>query len=513
MAKIWGFVKYYHPTIAEGKLNWDNELFRVLPRILEAKNEMDAENKMYAWLETISTGKPNSVAKKPNSNTLKLTANNEWLRDKTLKNKALENWLLNIENIEKPKRHYYIGFTEGVGNPSFNNEWTYDKLDFTDDGVKLLGLFRYWNMINYFFPYRHLMDDNWDKTLKTFIPKIINADDDLAYKLNLLELIGKIQDTHANIWGQDETLHRFWGNNKVPIEVKMIENQVVVTNIQDNSGVGTIQVGDVITAINNKEINQLIEEKIKYCPASNRPTQLRDLMRRLLRTNEESLDIAIKGKENQTVACVNLMYLPNKNSDIPPHKLLDDNIAYIYPASLQRNTIEAIMQKYMDTKGLIIDMRCYPSDFIVFKLGKYLMPAPTPFVQFTSGSLEKAGDFDMGKPMSVGEIKHDNYKGKVVLLINEETQSQAEYTTMALRVAPKATVIGSTTAGADGNVSSIILPGNVRTMISGIGVYYPDGKETQRVGIVPDIELRPTIKGVKNNEDELLNKAIEIIKQ
>jgi C-terminal processing protease CtpA/Prc len=43
--------------------------------------------------------------------------------------------------------------------------------------------------------------------------------------------------------------------------------------------------------------------------------------------------------------------------------------------------------------------------------------------------------------------------------------------------------------------------------------YYPDGKETQRVGIVPDIDLHPTIKGVKNKEDELLNKAIELIKQ
>jgi len=31
-------------------------------------------------------------------------------------------------------------------------------------------------------------------------------------------------------------------------------------------------------------------------------------------------------------------------------------------------------------------------------------------------------------------------------------------------------------------------------MISGIGVYYPDGTETQRIGIIPDIELRPTLK-------------------
>ena len=49
------------------------------------------------------------------------------------------------------------------------------------------------------------------------------------------------------------------------------------------------------------------------------------------------------------------------------------------------------------------------------------------------------------------------------------------------------------------------------TMITGIGVYYPDGTETQRVGIIPDIEVKPTIEGVKAGRDELLEKAMEVI--
>ena len=80
-----------------------------------------------------------------------------------------------------------------------------------------------------------------------------------------------------------------------------------------------------------------------------------------------------------------------------------------------------------------------------------------------------------------------------------------------MRASKKTTVIGSTTAGADGNVSRIDLPGGMRTMISGIGVYYPDGTETQRVGIVPDVVVQPTIEGIKNGRDEVLEKAIQII--
>ena len=164
-----------------------------------------------------------------------------------------------------------------------------------------------------------------------------------------------------------------------------------------------------------------------------------------------------------------------------------------------------------NTKGLIIDLRCYPSEFVVFSLGEYLMPRNTPFVRFSGGSVTSPGLFVMNPPLGVGEDNDHYYKGEIVILVNEVTQSQAEYTTMALRVAPGAKVLGSTTAGADGNVSQIVLPGGIGTLISGIGVYYPDGKETQRTGIIPDVELRPTIKGIINNQDELLNKAIELI--
>ena len=139
------------------------------------------------------------------------------------------------------------------------------------------------------------------------------------------------------------------------------------------------------------------------------------------------------------------------------------------------------------------------------------MPKPTSFVKFTSGSISEPGEFIFTKTLKVGENRDDYYKGKIIIIVNAKTQSNAEYTTMALRVAPKATVIGSTTAGADGNVSKIILPGNIRTMISGIGVYYPDRTETQRVGIVPDIEINPTIEEIRNGTDGLLNKAIKLI--
>jgi C-terminal processing protease CtpA/Prc len=82
---------------------------------------------------------------------------------------------------------------------------------------------------------------------------------------------------------------------------------------------------------------------------------------------------------------------------------------------------------------------------------------------------------------------------------------------MALRSSPNAIVLGSTTAGADGDVSRIPLPGGLNTMISGLGIFYPDGSPTQRVGIHVDVEVRPTIPGIRAGRDEVLEAAIHQI--
>lgn len=97
------------------------------------------------------------------------------------------------------------------------------------------------------------------------------------------------------------------------------------------------------------------------------------------------------------------------------------------------------------------------------------------------------------------------------MLINEDTQSHAEFTAMAFRTVSNVTFIGSPTAGADGNISWVPLPGGYRTAFSGIGVYYPDGRETQRIGIVPDITVQPTPEGIRAGRDEVLERAIDLI--
>ncbi len=513
---IWGFLKYYHPNIAKGEYNWDFELFRILPKIIGAKNTSERDKYLINWIQKLGEYKLLSKKEKEILD-IKLRADLVWIKNSDY-SKKLKTVLVKIKNAKRSGKNYYVGMFPNAQNFDFKNESAYP-IKYPDAGYRLLALYRYWNIIQYYFPYKNLIGEDWKNVLEEFIPKIINAQNELEYKLAILELVARIHDTHAKVWSWDMALNNYWGINYPAIELDFVENKAVITGYYDDKlgkQTGLIK-GDNIIKINNKPVDAIIKEQLKYIPASNYPAQLRDLSTKILRTNDTLLNlefirngqVQVKSVKTYSAKEVNI-YKKYQQRDTC-FKFINNEIAYLYLGSIKNSYLPGIFEKIKGTKGLIIDLRCYPSEFVVFTLSKYLLPQKIQFARFSKGSIKNAGRFIFSKCLEVGQKNKDYYKGKVIILVNEITQSQAEYTAMALRVTPKAIVIGSTTAGADGNVSSFYLPGNIKTAISGIGVYYPDKKETQRIGIVPDIKITPTIQGIINDKDELLEKAIECI--
>lgn len=518
LGRVWGFLKYHHPEIAAGNYNWDYELFRFLPKYVQTKSEVERNTLLIEWIDSLGDLK-NCSKCEPTSEDAVIRPDHNWIEDQ---DDQLKEKLLDAYNSRSQGKHYYIGMAPGVRNPIFKNEEAYYLMPFPDDGYRLLALYRFWNMIHYFFPYKHLTDKDWNTVLGEYIPTFLKAKNELEYEMAAIQLIGDVQDTHANIWEGAGKLNAWKGSNYPPVHTRFIENQLVVTDFynEEHRGKVGLEIGDVITEINDIPVAEIVEEKAKFYPASNYPTMLRDISTDLLRSNSDEIKIKMQSGENK-VKIKSLKLYPKDSLDIyrwyrrddrKSFKLLDNNIGYVTLQTIKDEDIPKIKKQFKNTKGIVIDIRNYPSTFVPFALGTYFVSSATSFVKFTHGSVDNPGEFTFGKELKIPS-KGDTYQGKLVVLVNELTQSQAEYTSMAFRAGDNTTIIGSTTAGADGNVSPIYLPGGMRTMISGIGVYYPNGEETQRVGIVPDIEVKPTILGIRQGKDELLEKAIEIIKK
>ncbi|WP_057937649.1 S41 family peptidase [Algoriphagus resistens] len=513
LGRVWGFLKYHHPEIAKGNYNWDYELFRFLPKYLDATDANEKTRLLIDWIGTLGTLEECTTCETSAKNKFILT-DFEWVEEQPEK---LRNTLLAVYSSRPQNGNFFVKINSNNGRPDFKNENMYSTMAYPDQGFRLLSLFRYWNMINYFFPYKYQMDREWKLALKEFIPGFLNAGNELEYELAVLEIIEYIQDSHAYLGGAADKIYQWKGERFPPVNVDFVENKLVVTGFhndefKERTG---LQLGDIITEVNGERIEQLIESKSKYYPASNLPVKYKSMSMDLLRSNSSEISITYLTKDlkehMETIQLYAYEDLDMHSDDnLETFKMLEDSIGYFTVETIKEEHVSKFKDYLNETRGLIIDLRKYPALNVAHKLGAYFVSSPTPFVKFSIGMVENPGEFYLTDEIFL-QSETDPYKGKVVVLVNEITISRGEFLAMALRAGDNTTIIGSTTAGADGEVSTILLPGGLQTRISGIGVYYPDGGETQRIGIVPDMVVKPTVEGIRENRDELMEKAIEVL--
>lgn len=516
LAKVWGFAKYHHPRVVDGSRNWDYDLFRALPAVLAAPDRGTATAALVAWLDGLGPVPPCSPCAAPPGDAY-LLPENDWIEDAGVLGAALRDRLVDIhQNRPASSAQRYVSFAPGVGNPLFTGEERYAAHAEPDAGYRLLALFRFWNIIRYWFPYRDVMGEDWDAVLSAFIPAMLSPMDGDAYRLTLIRLSAHVHDTHANIWS-DLHLQPPTGTEEAPVILRFIEDELVVTGYTDDQFGPTtgLEVGDEIRAIDGVSVASMVDSLRAYYPASNEAARLRDIARRSTRgtTAPVSLEgVGASGAFSKVVARLPRGTLSLGSAYVhdlpgPAFRMLTDSVAYLKLSSVEGARAADYIAQAQGATVLVIDIRNYPNDFVVFALGGHLVTGPQAFARFTTADPTNPGAFVWTEPVTHSP-REPAFTGKVVILVDETTQSSAEYHSMAFRVAPDAIVVGSTTAGADGNVSRIPLPGDVEGMISGIGVFYPDGTPTQRVGIVPDLVVRPTVEGIRAGRDEVLEAGV-----
>lgn len=533
-AKLWAFMKYHFPVIKSGKLNWDSVLFVSIPKVLENSERLNIiyEEKLLKIL--LSHSKSENQIDTFLNNKEKLSDLYKRFPDKRLGPSIINEILLRCKNDQNTNQ-YYIELTPYIGNPIIKNEYLYGGTGCPTTTLRLLGLIRYWSIIQYFYPYKYLINENWNDILIHFIPKFINALNKQHYILTCLELVGRIQDSHAFI--SNPTLDSIKGLNILPINVKYINDEIVVTGFYDRKILpnNIVDIGCRLKKINGVPVKELIKKYLPITPGSNLNVRMRDLCSLngfLLRTNSAQVHLTFVKDETPQNLIVKTIPIKFANtlanqSDIdiyPPYKLIG-NVTYVNAGKLSIYSLDSIKQMSEFSKGLIIDLRCYPSTFMPYTFGEWLKESSSPFACFTKVSLNEPGIFKFTPPVNNGGIIPNNngfnfsivtkktFKGQVVIIVNELTQSQAEFTAMALGSVPGAKIIGSRTAGADGDISFISFPGSVKSGFSGIGVYYPNFVQTQKTGVLIDVPISPTLKAIKIGRDEYLEAALKLIKK
>ena len=510
--KIWGFLKYYHPLVSKGSYDWDEKLQSILKNTAQIQTYEAFSDYMAKWIYYMGQVQPCSSCK--NSNQSDQFLNNfdlSWTQSSSFTDE-LKKTLKNIERNRFQGTHNYIQVGKAQQFEP-NNESVLYNLNREDERQRLIPLFRYWNYIEYFFPHKYQTSQDWDDVLKEMIPKFLAAKTKLDFHLAMLELVVKTDDSHAGLLTQP--IEQMPYNNYLPARIDMIENQVVVTKIIDaqKARLNDLQVGDVLKTINGKSAVDVFDGNKKYVWGSNDAAKNKRIYHTLFMGIKESPQVVIErdgSTRTESLNLYNYSELTYTSEDAGEKwSIVGDSIGYVDLGQLTNGDVAQMMGELMDQQFIIFDVRNSPRG-TSRTIAKYLNPSDTVFARFAKPDFNYPGKFQWTGESRCGGSNPDYFKGNVILLVNAETQNNAEFSCMCLVTAPKAMVIGSQTAGTLGNVSKFPIIKRLYTAMTGVGIFYPDGSEVQRVGIVPDVKVEQTISGIREGRDEILETAIEV---
>jgi len=104
--------------------------------------------------------------------------------------------------------------------------------------------------------------------------------------------------------------------------------------------------------------------------------------------------------------------------------------------------------------------------------------------------------------------------GRIVVLTDGRAISYAESVMGYMADRTLGTIVGSATAGTNGNVASFVTPGGFTIGFTGMRVTRHDGSgQHHLVGVSPDVVATPTLEGLRAGRDEVLERGLAIARE
>jgi C-terminal processing protease CtpA/Prc len=379
-----------------------------------------------------------------------------------------------------------------------------DTLNAGDEALRLADVVIAWNVFQHFYPYFDVVPGNWDGELTIALEDALDdrSAGDFLHTLN--RLVAALHDGHASVTLEGTA----WGH--IPVGVDWIEDQVVVTRVTDT----TLHPGDIVLALDGGDAVEAVhrrETEMSGSPQWKRSRSMREFGFGYAGT-EATLRVRRGTRTFQVALRRTLEPFPER--DGAPVRALDPGIWYVDLDRAEMPAIRARLDELARARGVIFDLRGYPKGN--HAVLSHLLTAPdtsrawmhVPKVIYPDRE-RPAGTTPHGWGLRPAEPR---ISGRVVFLTDGRAISYAESFMSFVEHYRLAEIVGQPTAGTNGNVNVLTLPGGYQVPWTGMRVVKHDGSPHHLVGIQPTIRVTRTIEGVHAGRDEFLERALAVIR-
>jgi len=372
-----------------------------------------------------------------------------------------------------------------------------------DERVRIAAAVVAWNAFQHFYPYFDVVQTDWNAELPKLLAAARQAADAEAMQRVLQRLVHAAHDGHGRVMLGGAPKQPY---GELPLAIGWIEGRAVVTQtlVPQN-----VQVGDVIVKIDGVATEALARDEDALLSGS---PQWRRLWAGRLGGGDPAvakrLDIERGGRQLQ------VELKPERRTPMPDQprahvEQLRPDIWYVDLRTTPMDEIRAHLDTLAAAKGVIFDLRGYPKDN--HEILRHLLREPEQtqwmFVpKITRPDRDWPAGFDgMGWNLQPAQ---PHIGGRVAFLTDERAISYAESVMGYVEGLKLGEIVGSPTAGTNGNIRQFGLPGGLGLAFTGMRVLKHDGTQLHGIGVLPTVAVTPTIVGIREGRDEVLEVAL-----
>lgn len=412
------------------------------------------------------------------------------------------------------KDHTYpVGNTDGLAQLKSTIDHFYKENNSAGSlAVRLGNVIIAWNLFKHFFPYWEDASTQPDALLRAALVKSFTDKTPADFRRTLLQMTAPLNDGHIWVTLAGDAS----GSYTVPLLFDRVENKIVIDKILDSAITG-IKQGDIVVSINNQPATDLYKEKMSLISGSPQWKSYRAISDFASGAENTPVNMTLlrNGKEIE-------VELTRKTTGYQLHNALEnlkrpsaeveEGIYYLDISRISKDTIHAWADKLSRAKGIICDLRGYPTGNhnLINHLLKTGEDTKWMFVPQTAyPDQEKTTFKEFGWNM---QPEKPYFPGKIVFITDGRAISYAESYMGFIKDFKLATIIGQPTAGTNGNINPFSLPGGYSVSWTGMLVKNHDGSKHHIKGIVPDISLERTLNGITEGRDEFYEAALKMVK-
>ncbi|MFH2007403.1 MAG: S41 family peptidase [bacterium] len=374
--------------------------------------------------------------------------------------------------------------------------------------VRLATIIVAWNVLQHFYPYFDVIKVNWPGELTAALKAALRPQTPHEHLTSLRRLLAKLRDGHAGAFHL-----RLQANRAGPrFRAAWIEGRVVVVATSDPA---RLRRGDELISVNGVPAAQALaraEELLSGSPQWKRSRALSQLG-----FGPRGTKLRLTLRRNGKTAAVQVDR--DSSSEVPEfaqghHRQLGADVHYVDLTQMPWAKLEALIPTLAKARGVVFDLRGYPNGnhLILQHLLRRGNTSQTwmqiPQTLFPDRE-RRVGWKKLGWAL---EPRQPRIPGRVVFLADARAISYAESLLAFVRPYKLGEILGEPTAGANGNVNPVQLPGGFSIAFTGMRVVKHDGSQLHTIGVLPTIRAARTLKGVREGRDELLEKAVQWIR-